>query len=511
MAETADKPLIVMPTGSGKSLVIAQFICDVIRCDSKIRVAVITHVKELIAQDYRALKSLWPDAPVGILSAGLGRYEVNAKILLGSIHSSYKRAEAIGRRNFVLIDEAHLISRDEGSMYRRFLNAMCNLNSKTGIIGLTATPFRLDSGKLYEGDDRLFTNILHQVPLLSLVKYDYLVPVTAKLPQTTIDVSGVGKRGGEFIPGQLEAAADRAPLTEKIVAEIMTAGAERGSWLIFCSGVAHAEHVRDAIRKRGISGETVTADTPDAERDAIVTDFKNGDIRALTNVGCFTTGFDAPGVDLIAMLRPTCSPGQYVQMIGRGMRLASGKENCLVLDFAGNVARHGPADTVDGFRKLGDGDGVAPTKVCPACSSIVHAAVRECPDCGYEFKPPEPKLTPKPAVEALLSSDARGAWYPVRHVSYGPHFKPGRPVSLRVKYDCVGGPSVSEWICLQHGGYPRQVAERWWRRHRALLPVPATVDAALRRVAELPAPREIRVVRQGKYPQIFDYKFNNLP
>ena len=508
MAKTADKPLVIMPTGSGKSIVIAQFICDVLLVDSA-RVAVVTHVKELIAQNYKALRSLWAAAPAGILSAGLGRSEFDAAILFCSIHSSYQRAKNIAPRDFILIDEAHLISRREGSMYRRFLTATCDLNPKTRIIGLTATPFRLDSGKLYEDDERLFNSIAYQVPLLDLVKDGYLVPVTAKRPQTTIDVSGVGKRGGEFIAGQLEAAVDLAPLTEKIVAEIVAAGTERGSWLNFCSGVSHAMHVRDALRRRGISCETVTADTPDAERDTIVTGFKNGDIRALINVGCFTTGFDAPGVDLIALLRPTCSPGLYVQMIGRGMRLAGGKDNCLVLDFAGNVGRHGPVDTVDGPHKPGDGDGVAPTKTCPACHSIVHAAARNCPDCGYEFAAPAPKLAPKPAADALLSSEVGGRWYPVHAVDYWRHHKPDKPVSLRVEYCCENGPPIKEWVCFQHGGFPRLMAERWWRQRRAPLPVPATVEDAMRRVAELQDPSEIHVIRQGHFHEVIGFKFDN--
>jgi DNA repair protein RadD len=240
--------------------------------------------------------------------------------------------------------------------------------------------------------------------------------------------------------------------------------------LIFCSGVLHAEHVRDAVRKRGFSCQTVTGDTPDAERDAIVTDFKSGTIRALTNVGVFTTGFDAPGTDLVAMLRPTCSAGLYVQMLGRGMRLAEGKDSCLVLDFAGNVGRHGPVDTVDGAGgKPSDRHGVAPTKTCPECRTILHAAVREC-QCGYAFPAPQIQLAPTPAAAAILSTDSAGIWHRVRRTHYSRHFKPDKPVSLRVGYECAGGRTFSEWICLQHSGYPRQKAEQAGARRTSLSP-----------------------------------------
>jgi DNA repair protein RadD len=510
VAETEDTPLVILPTGTGKSLVSAQFVSEVLEANPTARIAVITHVKELIAQNYAALRSLWPDAPAGILSAGLGRREIDAQILLCSIQSAHRHADGIGHRDFVVIDEAHLVSRNDRSMYRSLLRELRRINPAIRILGLTATAYRLDTGKLHEGEDRLFDAIAYQVPLLGMVEQGYLVPVRAKLPHAAIDVAGVGKRGGEFIPGQLEAAADKADLTEHICDEIVAAGADRGSWLCFCSGVAHAEHVRDAIRKRGVTCETVTGGTPDAERDAIVADFKTGVTRALTNVGVFTTGFDAPGTDLIALLRPTCSPGLYVQMLGRGMRLAAGKDDCLVLDFAGNVARHGPVDTVDGAggRPLSQGDGVAPTKTCPACREILHAAVRACSACGHVFPEPPSKLAPKPTNAPVLSTQSAGVWRRVRRTHYRRHFKPDKPVSLRLDYECDDGRHYSEWVCLQHAGYPRQKAEQWWQKRAPHLPCPDTVDDALRVVTSILAPSEISVVQVGQYPEIRGMRFN---
>jgi DNA repair protein RadD len=508
MAETTGAPLVIMPTGTGKSLVIAQFTADVLAADPTLRVAIATHVKELIAQNFRAMKTLWPDAPAGILSAGLGRRETAAQILLCSIQSAYLRSADIGHRDFLLIDEAHLVSRNDDSMYRTLLNALRRINPTLRIIGLTATAYRLDSGKLHEGEDRTFDDIAYQVPILDMIEQGYLAPVTAKLPHALIDVTGVGKRGGEFIPGQLEAAVDKPPLTEAIADEIVAAGANRGSWLIFCSGVGHAEHVRDAIRKRGVTCETVTGDTPNAERDQIVADFKAGTIRAVTNVGVFTTGFDAPGVDLIALLRPTCSPGLYVQILGRGMRLADGKDDCLILDFAGNIRRHGPVDTIDNAGgKPTDGNGVAPTKVCPECRTILHAAVRECP-CGYRFPAPVLELAAKPTDAAILSTDDRSVWHQVHRTNFRRHTKGGKPDSLRLDYECGGmGRMYSEWVCLEHGGYPRQKAVQWWRKRAGHLPVPSTVNDALRVAAAIPTPTEIAVVQVGQYPEIRGVRF----
>ena len=207
---------------------------------------------------------------------------------------------------------------------------------------------------LHEGERRLFTDIAYEVSIRDLIDHGYLCPLISKMTNLTLDVGGVGSRGGEFIAGQLQAAVDRESITRAAIDEILAYGEGRRSWLLFCSGVEHATHVALALRDRGVSCATIFGDTPSAERDRIIAAFKRGEIRALASMGVLTTGFNAPAVDLIAMLRPTKSTGLYVQMAGRGTRLAPGKENCLVLDFAGNVARHGPIDAVKPTVETGD-------------------------------------------------------------------------------------------------------------------------------------------------------------
>ena len=218
-----------------------------------------------------------------------------------------------------------------------------------------------------------------------------------------------------------------------------------------------------------------------------------------------TTGFNAPGVELIAMLRPTKSAGLYVQIVGRGCRLATGKENCLVLDFAGNIARHGPIDAVKPKTPKGDGDGDAPTKVCPDCSSIVHAAVRECPDCGHHFPAPEIKIEAKASRLDVLSGGPP-EWVPVTGVRYARHEKPGKPPSLRVDYQS-GMVSHSEWVCLEHPGYPRQKAATWWANRAAGLPLPRHVDEALAVVGRLKRPAQIAVRASGRFTEIVGARF----
>jgi len=498
-------PLVVIPTAGGKSLVMAAFIQEVFSRWPDERIIILTHVRELISQNFSELIRLWPEAPAGIYSAGLNRRDVQAQILFAGIQSVHKKAYAIQRADLVLVDEAHLIPRSANTTYRRFLGDLTRINPQLKIIGLTATPYRLDSGMLHVGGDALFDDIAFEVSVRELIDEGYLSPLTSKQTSTQLDVSGVGTRGGEFVAGQLEAAVDQDPITRAAIDEVVAYGRDRRSWLLFCAGVGHAQHVCDAVRERGFSCATIFGHTPKAERDRIIAAFKRGEVRALASMGVLTTGFNAPAVDLIAMLRPTKSTGLYVQMAGRGTRLAPGKDNCLVLDFAGNVARHGPIDLVKPKDKTSDGDGEAPTKVCPTCQTINALAARVCADCGYVFPAPEVQLEATATTRPILST-GRPEWLDVGAVTYHRHEKPGRPPSLRVDYHC-GLVRHREWVCLEHDGYARQKAATWWRRRDGSSDVPATVDEALARADELRQPVQIAVRFSGRFTEVVHARF----
>lgn len=499
-------PLVVIPTAGGKSLVMAAFIEGVLKAWPDQRILIVTHVRELIAQNYAEMIGLWPDAPAGIYSAGLGKREAQARVLFAGIQSIHRRAREIGHTDLVLIDEAHLIPGKSSTMYRRFLDALSAINPALKVIGLTATPFRLDSGMLHEGKNALFTDIAYEAPVRDLIDQGFLSPLVSKQPATRLDVSKVGTRAGDFIARDLAAAVDQEATTRAAVTEIIEYGKDRKSWLAFCSGVDHARHVAEEFGRQGITCQTIFGDTPKDERDAIIAAFKRGEIRALASMGVLTTGFNAPAVDLIALLRPTQSAGLYVQMVGRGTRLAPGKENCLVLDFAGNVRRHGPIDLVRPKRPGENGGGEAPTKVCPMCESIVALSATECPDCGYEFPAREVKIAPTAATLPVLSPKA-SQWLQVSGVSYTRHDKRGGRPSLKVTYSC-GLATYSEWVCFEHKGYARQKAADWWRKRAPGLPVPLSVNEAIAQANRLTRPSEISVRPSGRYFEISGYRFD---
>jgi len=498
-------PLVVIPTAGGKSLVMAAFIEGVLKAWPDQRILIVTHVRELIAQNHAEMIGLWPEAPAGIYSAGLGKREAQARILFAGIQSIHRRAQEIGHTDLVLIDEAHLIPGNSSTMYRRFLDGLAQINPVLKVIGLTATPFRLDSGMLHEGKSALFTDIAYEAPVRDLIDAGYLSPLVSKQPATRLDVSKVGTRAGDFIQRDLAAAVDQEAITRSAVTEIIEHGAERKSWLAFCSGVEHARHVAEEFGRQGISCRTIFGDTPKEERDALIAAFKRGEVRALASMGVLTTGFNAPGVDLIALLRPTKSAGLYVQMVGRGTRLAPGKENCLVLDFAGNVRRHGPIDLVRPKRPGEAGGGEAPTKVCPVCESIIALSATECPDCGYEFPARMVKIAPTAGTLPVLSPKAP-QWLQVSGVSYSRHDKLGGLPSLKVTYNC-GLTSYSEWVCIEHQGYARQKAAEWWRKRAPGCPVPLSVDEAIAQTAHLARPSDISVRPSGRYFEISDHRF----
>lgn len=502
-------PLVEMATGTGKSIVIATMVREMIEAYPDMRVLMLVHVRELVAQNFQALIRTWPQAPAGINSAGLGRRDRISQVLFASIQSVHRDdCNSIGKRDLVLVDEAHLIPRSGDGMYQKMLARLRDGVPDMRIAGFTATPYRLDSGRLDRGDDRLFDRIAYSYGIGKGIDDGFLSHLVSKATATTLDTRGVARRGGEFVAGALEIAVDKDWITSAAVDEIVMFGAERRSWLIFCSGVRHAEHVAEEVRSRGISCASVTGETPSGERDCLIAAFKAGQIRCLTNAMVLTTGFDAPQVDLIAMLRPTLSTGLYVQIVGRGTRLANGKQDCLILDFAGNVRRHGPVDAVDPSLgpKGGDGDGEVRAKECPECATLVAINARVCPTCGHEWPArDEPKHEATADAETTIISRGAPTWVDVDQVRYFRHEKPGSPPSMRVEYQC-GFTFHREWVCLEHTGFARLKAETWWSR-AAGTPPPRTIVSALSRTNELRSPASIQVRPNGKYFEIVGRRY----
>jgi DNA repair protein RadD len=510
--------LIVLPTGSGKSLVIAALCQEMLRDYPTLRIGMITHVRELIAQNFKELMALWPQAPAGIYSAGIGRRDRTHQILFMGIQSVYKKASVIGAFDLLLIDEAHLVSHTEQTTYRKLLNDLKAVTPDMRVVGLTATAFRLDTGRLDTGEGKLFDDVVYDANVKDLIEQKYLCSLISKKTVLQLDVSDVGKRAGEFITRDLEIAVDQDWITRQAAQEmkLFCGDGKRRAWLAFCVTVKHAEHVVEALREVGISTYAVFGSTPKAERDRLIARFRAGEFTCLVSVMVLGIGFNVPAVDMICLLRPTASGGLFVQQVGRGLRNSPGKENCLVLDFAGNTLRHGPIDMVQGKTK-GEGreQDVDKAKSCPQCKSLIPFGTRTCPDCGFVFPPPE-RTMPKSRADAHtdIVSVQVALWHAVDRVTYRRHIKYGvldAPHTFRVDYQC-GYTTYSEWHAFDHDGFARQKATQWWvRRSMSDVPAPKTVTEAIERAhsGELEVPTRILVQPDGKFFRIVKVDFEH--
>jgi len=459
-----DNPLIVAPTGAGKSLIIAKLIEDALGYPGT-RILMLTHVAELLMQNAEELVNLLPGVDLGFYSASIGQKRLDRQVTFAGIQSIWERApDMVPPPDLVLIDECHLVAKNASTRYGKFLNELKQCNPAVKVVGLTATPYRLDSGYLHKGKGALFDGIAYDIPIGKLMDDGYLAPVFSVGAKAKIDLTNVGMRGGEFIESQLAVAASDPKLVRATVEEIVKFGKDRKSWLVFASGIDHAEMIRAEMAKHDVVAEVVTGQDNKTDRARKIDDFKAHRLRCLINVNVLTTGFNHKATDLVAMVRATASAGLYVQMVGRGTRTAEGKTDCLLLDFGGNVERHGFIDAVRVRDKTqGAAKSAAPVKECPECQALVPTALRYC-ECGHKFPEPELNHGTKAYEGAVLSSQVVAEWADVDDVIYQRHQKLGKPDSVKVTYYC-GLKTINEWLCPDHGGY---AASRYRARKSAL-------------------------------------------
>ena len=499
-----DNPLIVAPTGSGKSLIIAHLVKDAMSFPGT-RVLMLTHVKELLEQNAAELINLYPEADVGFYSASLKKKVLHRAVTFAGIQSIHKRAfDMIPPPDLVIVDECHLIPRTDSTRYNKFLSDLKLANPAVKIVGLTATPYRLDSGWLHKGEGAIFDGIAYDIPVADLMEQGFLAPVISKSGVKTIDLSNVGKRGGEYIESELAKAASDPELVTETVAEIVRYGAERKAWLVFACGVNHAELLRAEFETHGIEADVVTGADGMSARAEKIDRFRRGGSKCLINVNVLTTGFNVPHVDLVAIVRATESTGLYIQIVGRGTRIAPGKENCLVLDYGDNVMRHGFIDKIKPKIKGRTENGEAPVKKCPECLTVNHAAVRVCIECGHEFPPPQFNHGTKAYSGAMISTQVQAEWVDVNDVGYAKWRKEGKPDSIRVTYYC-GLIKVSEWLCPDHGGY---AAERYQKRMPSLGASAMTTEDAMQECDHWIKPRRIKVKPNDKFHDIVQLDYS---
>ncbi|QDU33034.1 type I restriction enzyme EcoKI subunit R [Poriferisphaera corsica] len=515
-----DNPCLVLPTAAGKTPVIASICRDVVqKWDG--RVLILAHVKELLEQAVNKLHIMAPDLwhRIGVYSAGLGSRDTEYPIIVAGIQSVYKRATELGHFDLILIDECHMLPPDGEGMYQSFLNGMQKINPQVRLIGLTATPYRMKQGLICNSDpESLLHHICYEVGVRELIVQGYLCPLKSKAGQRKVDTSKLHIRGGEFIQSETEALMDEESLVQSACSEIIKLTQDRHSVLIFAAGVKHAQHIQQTIENMGHACGFVCGDTLPFNRSQTLDGFKEQKLKYLVNVNVLTTGFDAPTIDCVVLLRPTQSPGLLYQMVGRGFRIHPSKQDCLILDYGGNILRHGPIDDLKVADKA-KGTGKAPAKECPNCRALIHAAYSNCPECGYEFeREPDNKHNAQADSASVLSGQVTETDYEVQEVYYSVHQKRGAPENsprtMRIDYRIGFNEYKSEWVCPEHHGYAHQKFQTWWQ-DRSLEPLPDSAEEAVAicdagGIAETHA-ITVRSVAGEKFDRITSYKLGEKP
>ncbi|ANS85616.1 uncharacterized protein VSVS12_01850 [Vibrio scophthalmi] len=332
--------VIVLPTGAGKSLVIAE-----LARLAKGRVLVMAHVKELVEQNHAKYEGY--DLKGAVFSAGLGRKETDQQVVFASVQSVVRNLDEFKDQfSLLVIDECHRVPEEKTSSYQKVISHLRELNPGMKVLGLTATPYRLGVGWIYQyhtrgqvrsEEPRFFRDCIFELPIRYLLDEEFLTP--AKMmdaPVLSYDFSQLKPAStGRYKEAEMDMVIDQAKrATPQIVQQIIQFSADKQGIMIFAATVRHAQEIFGLLPQEQTA--IVIGDTPTPERDAIIQRFKQREIKFLVNVSVLTTGFDAPHVDLIAILRPTESVSLYQQIVGRGLRLSPGKTECLVLDYAGN-------------------------------------------------------------------------------------------------------------------------------------------------------------------------------
>lgn len=515
-------PIVNMCVGAGKSVVIAELCKRAISEFPQTRIIMTVASRELCQQNLEKLLAIWPEAPAGVCSAALGKKDLESQIIFATIGSIAKQAIHLGRVDLIIVDECHNINTEQSGMYRKFISECERYNNgKILVIGFTGTPFRGNGVHLHDpgNEKRLFDSIATTVGMDELLKSGHLSPLVVQDDTPTlVDTSSVKVVGGDYVISDLDDLMNDDFVIEQATSDIILKGATRKKWLTFCVTVEHAENVLASFIKKGINANMITAKTPKAERQTIINQFKKGDLQCLVNIATLTTGFDAPETDLIALLRPTKSPVLYVQIAGRGMRIADGKENCLWLDYTETTVEQGPINKITGRKGFKSKPSEAPTRECPKCHNYMPISFKECSECGHVFPIEEkPKHDTRSGTADILTGIKPPVkeWFDVSDVSYAKHTKRETGAnSLRVSYH-IGdiGPVISEWIALEsQSQFARKQANAWWlKRYMPAVDfdcIPETVADAINASELLMTPKRILAQKEGKYWKVINYEFS---
>lgn len=382
IAYTGRAGTINLPTGAGKSVVIARIAAHVLQQGGRVLNAI--HNGDLVRQNGQAIAREVSEH-VGIVSASAGKKDWDARVVVCSVGTAFRHAEDMGRFDLVIIDECHLVSEKPDTMYGKLLAGVRKVNPECQLIGLSATPWRMDGPLIGRGvfEDEIYSAGTPEAftRLLSDGYLSQLVPG----PTSVVSMGGVTiASNGDYSEGSF--AHKIEPLLPSLIPEMLQASMGRHKGIVFAPTVHTAELIVGMLRGMGETAEIITGKTPKGERKSLIDAFRNRNaFRWMVSVSALTTGFDVPDIDTLVCFRPTLASALWVQMLGRLTRVHPDKVDGLVLDFTGNTERCGPIDNPIIPKPKENGSGEAIKKHCPVCEHECSASQRQCPVCGYEF------------------------------------------------------------------------------------------------------------------------------
>lgn len=505
-------PLIVLPTGAGKSHIIASIAEGAV--DRGGKVLILAHRKELLVQNAEKISG---EVYKTFCCAALGEKNMRGDVVLGTRGSVVRLVDDVF--SVIIIDEAHRVnSKDEGE-YRTIL-AKC---PSAVVVGLTATPFRLTGSKNCSllrdpkdnEDPRIFTDIVGNPSIKRLIREGYLCKMVSKVSTQSETNDSIGTTSfGEY--NMKEASDVYCEKVKAMCEDMLSKIGGRKKIIIFCCGVSHARKTTAFLTDANQFAEYVVGDTDSGARAQTIQDFKDGEFRFLVGCDIFTEGFDVPDIDCVVLMRPTQSAALYVQMVGRGLRTHPEKTDCLALDYGGNIERHGPIDFLDIQRKR---IVTSNFKICSMCESVMAGSTRECADCGFEFpkieRPERPEVSDKVekvASEKSLFKDSQVITeHEVKEIVLRKHRKKDFDASKRdLNYTvCVEyyasetdagyvAPLAKQYLCFNHSGFPRGEATKWWSQVTKGAAPPVSVDDALSRWQDIFGVAKIKIIDRGK-------------
>lgn len=532
--------VIAMPTGTGKSFTIAETQRRFMAMFRGQRYLNLTTVKELVSNNAQTMRDIWPNAPVGIFSAGLNQKDTAHDIIYGSVQSVVNCVEMFGHRDLVFVDEAHLVSPNNDTRYQLVMDKLRSINPAIKVIGYSATPYRMGQGMIT--DSGLFTDIAYDCTgredFNRLIEEGYLSRVVARPTDVKLDASGIHISNGDYVQSEIERAVDDQHILEPALRETVAwfIHEKRRSGLVFVNSNKHVDEAVEILNRMGMPTVGVHSKMNRRDRDKNIAAWLSNEIPMAVNQRILSVGIDNPFLDLIADIALTCSTGNHVQKWGRGTRVFDWykmapqkqaryaalaghvKTSCRGLDFVGNVPRLGPINDPVIPRRKGDKGGIAPIKICetiklvpPAmgCGAYNHASARFCDECGEAFAI-RPKVLGEAGTDDIIcgsvpESDApQIETFNVDNVFYSRQEVKGNKVMLKATYQC-GLRSFTELKGFEHGGFAGKVARDWWRQ-RSMSEPPVTVDGALAMNAAISKPKTIDVwVNKGKYAEIMGY------